>query len=273
MSSPADVARLVRAPNLVLAAAGVVAGGWIALRQLALPGPLLWATLSAIGIGAAGNVLNDILDLPADRVNRPERPLVRGVIGVASARWLAIAAAGGGLLTARAAGRVVLLVATGVLAVLVLYSPVLKVRGLLGNVTVATVAGLPLLYGALAVGDVAAGVIPVLLGAWLHLARELAKDADDAAGDRALGRRTVATSRGADTARRWAGGTALAFVPASALPVVVGEYHARYLAFAAAAGVAVTWAALRLQRGRPGAPGALKVGMTVGLAGLVAGRL
>ena len=273
MLSPADGARLVRAPNLVLAAAGVVAGGWIALREPALPSPLLWASASAIGIGAAGNVLNDIFDLLADRVNRPERPLVRGVISVAAARWLALAAAAGGLVAARAAGRVVLLVGTGVLVVLVLYSPVLKVRGLLGNVTVATIAGLPLLYGALAAGDVAAGVIPLLLGAWLHLARELAKDADDAPGDHALGRRTVATSRGTDTARRWAAWAALAFLPASALPVVVGEYHARYLGFAAVCGVVVIWAALLLQRGEPGAPGALKVGMTVGLAGLVAGRL
>jgi len=273
MLSPLDGARLVRAPNLVLAAAGVVAGSWIALRQPVLPGPVLWAAVSAIGIGAAGNVMNDIFDLPADRVNRPARPLVRGVISIGAARWLVIATAAGGLLAARAAGRAVLFVGAGVLAVLVLYSPVLKVRGLLGNVTVATVAGLPLAYGALAAGNVAAGVIPSLLGVWLHFARELAKDADDAPGDHALGRRTVATSWGAPAARRWAAGTAITFVPLSALPVLVADYHSRYLAFAAVACIAVTWAAVRLRRGADGAPGALKLGMTVGLAGLVAGRL
>ena len=273
MSSLVDGARLVRAPNLALAAAGVVAGGWIALRQPVLPGPLLWAAASAIGIGAAGNIVNDLFDVAADRVNRPQRPLVRGAIGLGRARWLALATAAGGLLAARAAGQAVMFVGAATLALLVIYSPLIKVRGLLGNVTIATIGGLPLLYGALAAGDPAAGVIPFLLGAWLHLAREIAKDADDAPGDRVLGRHTVATYRGSATARSWAAWTALAFVPASALPVVVADYHARYTAFAVVAAAAATLAAARLRRGATGAPEALKLGMTVGLAGLVAGRL
>src|SRR5207244_6035296 len=75
-----DVLRLVRAHNLLLAAVGVLAGGWIALGSVTTPRVLWFASLAAIGFGAAGNALNDIWDRAGDRVNRPrgERPLAAG---------------------------------------------------------------------------------------------------------------------------------------------------------------------------------------------------
>jgi len=55
-----DVLRLVRAHNLVVAAAGVLAGGWIALGSLATPTLLVFAAAAAVGLGAAGNAVNDV---------------------------------------------------------------------------------------------------------------------------------------------------------------------------------------------------------------------
>src|SRR5439155_1295486 len=71
-----DVLRLVRAHNLVVAAAGVLAGGWIALGTFATPKLLVFAAVAGVGFGAAGNAMNDIWDAAADRVNRSpaERP-------------------------------------------------------------------------------------------------------------------------------------------------------------------------------------------------------
>src|SRR5213595_2299719 len=83
------------------------------------------------------------------------------------------------------------LVGLATLAIMFLYSPVLKRRGLAGNLAVALVAGLPLWYGALAVGRPAEGVVPWALAAWLHLVREIVKDLGDEAGDRLLARRTL----------------------------------------------------------------------------------
>jgi 4-hydroxybenzoate polyprenyltransferase len=226
-----------------------------------------------MGIGAAGNVVNDLFDLPADRVNRPERPLAKGTIGVPAALALALVAAIAGLVTARAAGRGVFVLGGAALVAMVVYSPFLKAHGVPGNLTVAAVAALPLLYGALAAGDAGAGVLPFVLGAWLHLARELAKDADDAAGDTVLGRRTVATRWSPAVARSWSAGAAISFIPVSALPVFVAGYHPRYLGFAAVAAGAALWATRRLRSGASGGPAALKLAMTIGLVGLVAGRL
>src|SRR5881394_4258434 len=73
--------RLVRGPNLLIAAAGVFAGGWIALRAIGFPKELLFAALSGMAIGAVGNTWNDMRDVAADRVNRPgTRPLAAGQI-------------------------------------------------------------------------------------------------------------------------------------------------------------------------------------------------
>src|SRR5438309_11529785 len=83
-----DLLRLVRAHNLVVAAAGVLAGGWVALGAVAVPRLLGFAALAAVGFGAAGNVLNDLRDGAADRVNRPavERPVAAGRVRRATGR-------------------------------------------------------------------------------------------------------------------------------------------------------------------------------------------
>src|SRR2546421_11749317 len=69
----------MRGPNLLIAAAGVLAGGWIALGRMALPKELVFAALSGMAIGGVGNTWNDMRDVAADRVNRPgTRPVAAG---------------------------------------------------------------------------------------------------------------------------------------------------------------------------------------------------
>src|SRR2546427_8375727 len=98
-----DVLRLVRVHNLVVAAAGVLAGGWIALGTLATPKLLVFAAAAGVGFGAAGNALNDIWDAAADRVNRSpaERPLAAGRLSPRAARPCG---GGGGPFRPRGAG-------------------------------------------------------------------------------------------------------------------------------------------------------------------------
>src|SRR5204862_410299 len=107
-----------------------------------------------------------------------------------------------GLGAAALVGGAAVLVGLGALAVLLAYSPILKRRGFAGNLAVALVAGLPLQYGALAVGRPAAGVVPWALAAWLHLVREIVKDLGDEPGDRVMGRRTLPVVIGARAAGR-----------------------------------------------------------------------
>jgi len=160
---------------------------------------------------------------------------------------------------------------------MLLYSPFIKPLPVAGNVAVALVAGLPLFYGALAVGAPRAGVVPWVLAAWLHLAREIVKDVEDETGDRAIGRRTLPIAVGSRPAQVVAAGVALLFVPASLLLPRLAGYGGTYFLIALPAQMAVlvaaTWLLLdsagRVQR----VSLLLKVSMVIGLVALVAGKV
>src|SRR2546425_960874 len=194
--SVTELARLVRLPNLVLAAAGVVAGGWIAMARIALPAPLALAALCGAALGAYGFIRNDIADFAADAVSHPDRPIPSGRIHPETADWYArwaLLAAMGLLLWALRAGAPPLallpcfLAAWGALGG---YSPGLKRLGL-GNVAVALVGGLPLFFGAAAVNRPRDGLVPWAIAAWIPVLRELVKDIEDEPGDQAVRRRTL----------------------------------------------------------------------------------
>ena len=107
--------------------------GWIAVPML---------------IGAAGNLINDFFDLKEDRINKPHRVRVGRTVKrrvVIVTHWgLTLAALIWSAWLSRASGNILpLVLAASFSLVLYLYSPWLKGRGALGNVTVATcVAGL-----------------------------------------------------------------------------------------------------------------------------------
>lgn len=271
--------RLVRVTNLLIAAGGVLAGGWIALGALGLPKLLCFAAVSGLALGAAGNAWNDICDQGADRLNRTPamRPLTAGQISRGSADLIVFLAALIGVgAAALVSGRQVI-AALAALAVMLAYSPLIKPRPVVGNVAVALIAGLPPFYGALALGVPAAGVVPWVLAAWLHLAREIVKDVEDEAGDRAIGRRTLPIVVGRRPAQVVAAGVALLFVPASLLLPRLATYGGAYFLIALPAQlvvlIAATWLILdsvgRVKR----VSLLLKVSMVIGLVALVAGKV
>src|SRR5204863_401835 len=101
-----------------------------------------------------------------------------------------------------------------------------------------------------AVGEAAAGIVPWILAAWIHLVREIVKDIDDQTGDQTLGRRTLPLVLGARPASLVAAGLAAAFVPLSlALPAAVHNRGAYFL-IALFAQLVVLAVASRLFTGR-----------------------
>ena len=266
--------RLIRAPNLLIAAAGVYAGGWIAWHRIALPKELLFAAISGFALGAAGNAWNDIRDVAADRVNRPgTRPLAAGQVTRGTADLIVFGGAFVGLASAGLVSGMQVLAAVAALAVMLIYSPLLKPRPVLGNVAVAVVAGSPPFYGALAVGLPVAGLVPWTLAAWLHLMREIVKDVEDEPGDQAIGRRTLPIAVGRRRAMVVAAGVGLLFVPASLLLPWNAGYRWTYFLISLPAQMTVLVAATGLLLGRVGRVSTLLKGaMVIGLIALVAGK-
>jgi geranylgeranylglycerol-phosphate geranylgeranyltransferase len=273
-SPAADLARLVRLPNLLLGAAGVAIGGILAAGRVTVLPEVAWAMGSAIGLGAAGNIANDIADLDADRINRPDRPLVAGTVGINAAIVLGGLLGGAGLLAAWWVDTRLFGLGLAALLVMLVYSPLLKRHGLTGNLAVAAVASLPPVYGALAAGWWRAGLVPLVMGAFLHFARELVKDLEDVAGDRVQGRRTLPITHGAETTYLLAASALILFVPASLAPWFLGWYGRQYglaVLLLDLGILAVVWRLLGRQLA--GARAAIKLGMLVGLSALLWDRL
>src|SRR5258706_8503634 len=157
----AAVLRLVRGTNLLIAAAGVVAGGWIALGRIGFSKELVFAALSGIALGAVGNTWNDIRDVVADRINRPgARPLAAGQGSRGVADFVVFDGSLVGLALAGLVSGWLFLAGLAALAVMLIYSPLLKPRPLLGNVAVAVVAGAPPVFCAPGRGPPAARGFP-----------------------------------------------------------------------------------------------------------------
>jgi 4-hydroxybenzoate polyprenyltransferase len=79
---------LIRLPNLFTAPVDSLAGWYLAdwsARWLEIAPPLHWSVgaliaFASVGLYLGGIVLNDILDDPVDRVERPKRPLPSGAV-------------------------------------------------------------------------------------------------------------------------------------------------------------------------------------------------
>lgn len=91
---------LMRLPNLFTVPGDVLAGYVAAGAGLTAGLPA--AIVTALFLYAAGLVLNDLVDVDIDRLERPRRPLPSGRVGVRAARMLAGVLLGGALVVAGA---------------------------------------------------------------------------------------------------------------------------------------------------------------------------
>ena len=263
----AALAEIARWPNALIAAAGVLVGAWWAKPGLPGAAPL-WAALAAVALTVFANAFNDRYDVEIDRVAHPERPLPRGALDERQVQYLylgaAVAAAGFSLLAHPA----LCLTSLAVLAVMASYTVALKRWGFAGNLTVAVLASLPFLYGAVSVGDWRAGVQLFVVGAPLHLAREIAKDIDDAGGD-ADHRRTIPVAHGVRAARAAVLFALALFVWRAA---VLAGSAPRLATALIPCFVLCALGARRALAGRPGAPLLLKAAMIAAMAAIILTR-
>ncbi len=258
--------RLARWENALIAALAVVLGAWWAgwgpVRDIA------FAALAAIALTVLANSWNDLADIGIDRVAHPERPLPSGALRPETAGMVAQGAAVLGVAFSTVVSAWLGFVSVAIVAVLFAYSPWLKERGLLGNLTVAVLASLPFLYGGWAVGAPRLSLELVAIAMPLHLAREVAKDLEDARAD-AAERRTLPVSAGASVARGVLVGALGAFL--FLLAPLMSAHHRFALAIVPALAL-LAWAAFLVLRGARGSPAVLKLAMLCAMAAFLTAR-
>jgi 4-hydroxybenzoate polyprenyltransferase len=237
-------------------ALAVLAGGWIALGQLANPPLLGWAAVSGAGFTLAGWVLQ-----------RQARP------GTGAADFTVFAGVATGLACAALVSGTAVLIGLAAFAVMVAYARVLEPRGL-GNLALAALVGLPFTYGAVAVGRATGGIIPWVLAAWLQIIRAMVADLETQSVDITRGRRTLAVRLGQSRASLLTAALALGFIPVSLVLPARADYGLAFFMLALFAQLAVLVTAARLIAGRVDGVSVLLTGaMVMGAVALVAGRV
>lgn len=210
----------------------LIAGASVGVGAACLPGPyplqtVLLGALAMAALSGGGNAENDVIDIEVDRRNRPRRPVASGAVSPAQALTLAYAlyafAIGMAAWVSPAHGAL----AAGMALLLIVYNRSLKGRPLWGNLAVALLCGLALVFcewpSLPQLTSVAAGF------AFLStLAREVLKDLEDRPGDAALGLRTLPLAYGEGLARGLALALTLALLVLLPMPIWLYEWHRGY---------------------------------------------
>ncbi|MEN3047549.1 MAG: UbiA family prenyltransferase [Candidatus Caldarchaeales archaeon] len=242
--------RLTRPPNGLMMFVAVLAGHFVSSGRLPDLQPLTLSFLAAYCLNGSSMAVNDLVDVDADRVNAPERPIPSGAVSPTEAKALAASLGVVGLAASAPLGAFPLAIAAASYALALFYNVSLKQTGLIGNAAVSATVAAPFLFGsAVAVGvpDLGAGTLAAL--AFLSsLGREVVKGIADVEGDSVRGVRTVARVRGAAFASRLGAGAVMTAVALSPLPYVTGVLGWAYLPSVALADAGFAYSSYRLIR-------------------------
>ncbi len=265
--------------NCLLAMVGVALGAWMTWFTPVYFGPVV-ASLAAFFVCAAGNTINDLRDIEVDRVNRPERVLVRGALSPVFARNLAIGLNLAALILAASVSMWLAGVALVTILLLLAYNFSLKKIPLVGNFVVALLAGMTFLTGGIAVDPYLAfrlpgPLIPLTFAVFFHLVREIIKDVQDIEGDRRSDVKTLPQVIGVPASLLTALVLFAVLTILTCVPVFAGWFNDTYKVIAVYVVDLPLLALLIFLWGNPSpkmlaaGSAALKVGMVLGLVALV----
>jgi len=185
--------------------------------------------VAAALIGAGGNIINDILDVEIDRINRPNRPLPAGKVTVRTATRLYIFTKMSGIFFAAMAGIVPAIIAAVSSFIIFFYSYFLKNIPLVGNFTVSVFTGMIFIFGASTVGYYSNALFPFIFAFMINMVREVVKDIEDIEGDSAENVRTFPVVFGIEPARKLSILIAVLLIIVTFIPFILRVYRIEFL--------------------------------------------
>ena len=183
--------KLLRPLNIAVAAFAVLVSAYIlgVYEQYYI---LTCVVIVVIAYNGAANAFNDYCDYEIDLINRPNRPLSRGMITNFQALSFSIILFAIGSVTAFQLPFYARLTAVVIaMPLIIIYSMRLKGTPLLGNIAVAMILGLTFVFCGLAFNKPGPMIMPAILAFGLTLVRELIKDIADVEGDNSVGLKTL----------------------------------------------------------------------------------
>jgi geranylgeranylglycerol-phosphate geranylgeranyltransferase len=187
----AGLVTITRPVNAIAAGIAAMVAFLIATGTV-IPAAFLLFVVATL-ITAAGNCINDYFDIEIDRVNRPERPIPSGLVGLPAARAFAVFLFLAGILVCFFTNALCITIAVFNSLLLIAYAAFLKRTPLFGNITVSYLAASMFLFGGALGGfpGLSHGIPFAVMTFFAMLARELVKDGEDVEGDKASGAVTI----------------------------------------------------------------------------------
>lgn len=179
---------ILRPGNCLMSVVASLVGSFIILKTLA-PISIIAAAIVFL-ITGAGNVINDYVDIEADKINRPKRPIPSGKIKPKSAIFYASALFILGVSLSMFTTAMAFSIAVFNTLLLILYSAKLKNKIYIGNAVVSYLVGSTILFGSAAVltsfqpSLLMLPSILMLLSGLSNFSREIVKTLEDIEGDK-----------------------------------------------------------------------------------------
>lgn len=235
MVDPRAFVRLIRPVNCIMMGFAILVGAVICggTGLLTSGWAILLAVVTGFTVTGSAMAINDYYDRDIDFINEPHRPIPSGAISPREALSASLLLGLVGLTAAlfTSLGNLVLAFLAWLAAMV--YNTVGKGTGFPGNFLVSSCVAVPFIYGGIIAGNsqLNIGLIFSLIAFLTNMGREVTKGIVDMIGDRALGIRTIAVSKGA----RFAAGVSAAFylsaVIASVVPYLQGVVSFWYIPF------------------------------------------
>uniref|UniRef100_A0A7C2ZLI0 MFS transporter n=1 Tax=Ignisphaera aggregans TaxID=334771 RepID=A0A7C2ZLI0_9CREN len=188
---------IVRIGNCIALGYAAIVGYLLSFPGNLDPLVILKLFVTAFLIGGGSNTINDYFDASIDAINKPWRPIPSGLINAKTALRASIVMTAIGVMisfTLSLENGFIALVAA-ILAFM--YSFRLKKTFLVGNIVVASLVALSIIYGGLAGHNLRIDVFLASIFAFLlNLGREFIKGIEDVEGDKKYGIKTIATVKG-----------------------------------------------------------------------------
>ncbi len=165
--------------------------------------PVLMAAVTVLLITVSTNAWNDYVDIEIDKVNKPDRPLPSGQVTRNSALIFSIVGTFLSLVAAFFINQPALIIAVASNILLYLYSWKLKCSVLWGNIAVALITALCVIFGGVAAGNIIPVITLSLAVFFAILGREILKTMADYRGDFEQNCKTIAVAWGKKKARTY----------------------------------------------------------------------
>jgi geranylgeranylglycerol-phosphate geranylgeranyltransferase len=180
--------KILRPINCIMTFASVCVGAWVG-RPISFSPALILAAMIGFVVCAFGNITNDLFDIKIDRINNPDRPLVKGTVSKPVVIALAIYCFALAFLFGLSLGYVPFAIVTGTLVMLFAYAWILK-KTIAANIVVSILTGLSFILGGLVAKNPHC-MYPFIFSFFVHLPREIVKDLIDKQGDIRFGVRSI----------------------------------------------------------------------------------